>query len=63
VTVLFDVADFDQVAEIMQARRRRQVSEQERQRLAELSARHSPFRISKPQFHERPATQTARVDC
>jgi hypothetical protein len=39
-TFLFDVADFDTVAEIVKPRRKRQVSEQERQRLATMSAKH-----------------------
>jgi hypothetical protein len=45
-TVLFDVADFGKVAQIMRPKRRRQVSEDERQRLAEMSRRFSPLRIS-----------------
>lgn len=43
-TFLFDVTLFDQVAEIVRPRRRRQVSEAERQRLAEMSRRFSPYR-------------------
>ena len=38
--VIFPVERFDEVATIMRPRRRRQVSEQERARLAALSARH-----------------------
>ncbi len=44
VNVVFNVAHFEVVAEIMRPRRRRWVSETERQRLAELSRRYSPFR-------------------
>jgi len=39
VTFVFDVADFDRVAEIVQPRRRRTVSDTERARLAEVGAR------------------------
>lgn len=38
-TVLFDVADFKAVAKIMRPKRRRQVSDEERARLAEMSRR------------------------
>jgi hypothetical protein len=44
VNVLFDVADFEQVAAIMRPKRRRKVSEAERQRLAALSRQYSPYR-------------------
>ena len=39
-TFVFDVMKFDDVAAIVKPRRRRRVSEAERQRLAELSRRH-----------------------
>src|SRR5262249_13624280 len=39
-TFAFDVSRFDAVAQIVRPRKRRQVSEAERQRLAELSRRH-----------------------
>ena len=44
--VTFDVDLFDQVAELVKPRRRKQVSEAERQRLAEMSREYSPFRKS-----------------
>jgi hypothetical protein len=40
LTATFDEDDFRQVADLMKPRRRRQVSEAERKRLADLSARH-----------------------
>jgi len=42
--VVFDVKHFDKVAQIMKPRRRRQVTEAERQRLAEMSRLYSPLR-------------------
>jgi len=39
VTLIFDVADFDQIAQIVLPRRRRQVSDQERDRLRSMSKR------------------------
>ena len=48
---------FDEVAKIMKPRKRRQVSEAERQRLAEMSARYSPLRKKPPiPFPESPET-------
>ena len=48
VNVVFSLEHFEEVAAIMKPRRRRQVSEAERQRLAEMSARYSPFRRKEP---------------
>lgn len=42
LTVVFDVADFAQVAKIMRPRRRRQVSEAQRQQLAAMGFQRSP---------------------
>lgn len=55
IDVRIDVANFDKVAAVMKPRRKRQVSDAERARLAEMSARHSPFRkppISQPSGSE-----------
>ena len=41
VTMLFPVERFPEVAELMKPRRRRQVSDQERQRLLEIGAKHA----------------------
>jgi hypothetical protein len=63
ITVLFDVADFDRVAEIIQPKRRRRLSPEHKAKLIEASR---PFRFghgSKCSSGERPATQTVRVDC
>ena len=40
VNVVFDLKHFDEVAEIMKPRRRRQLSEQEKQRLIEMGAKY-----------------------
>lgn len=50
--VTFDADLFDQVAELVKPRRRKQVSEAERQRLAEMSREHSPLR-SRPSVRRR----------
>ena len=48
-TITFEQADFAKVARVMKPRRRKQISEEERKRLAELSRRHGfkPGHISK----------------
>ncbi len=51
--VLFPVEKFAAVAKIMRRRRRRQVSEAERERLAEMSEKFSPLRISGARQNER----------
>jgi hypothetical protein len=59
VTVLFPVERFAEIAEIMGPRRRRQVSDAERARLAGLSRRFSPFRISGAPENAPESTQAA----
>jgi hypothetical protein len=44
MTFLFPACRFQEVAEVIRPYRKRQVSEEERQRLAALSREHSPFR-------------------
>jgi hypothetical protein len=46
VRVLFTPNHLDVVADLLQAHRRKQISDQERQRLAEMSRQYSPFRIA-----------------
>jgi hypothetical protein len=45
IRVLFPVDRLDEVCAVIQAKRRRQVSEAERLRLAEMGRRHSPWRL------------------
>ncbi len=54
LTVVFDVADFDKVAAIMKPRRRRQVSEEERERLRLMSAKFGFQRIVQGEHTPRP---------
>ncbi|MCK9570867.1 hypothetical protein M0R72_18095 [Candidatus Pacearchaeota archaeon] len=49
INVAFDVSMFDQIAQLVIPRKKRQVSDEERQRLADMSAKYSPLRISERQ--------------
>jgi hypothetical protein len=49
----------DQAAELIKARRKRQISDSQRQRLAELSREHSPFRAKAPSVARSSASATA----
>jgi len=53
LTVTFDAADFDEVAAVVKPRRRRQVSEAERQRLASIGFKQTaqPAPVSGPVRH------------
>ena len=62
VTVTFDAADFDQVAAIMQPRRRRQLSEERRRACAEVLARVRPQPLPQSNSDERPCVQVAYLD-
>ena len=61
VNVLFDVKHFDDVAAIMRPRRRRHVSEAERQRLAELSRRYGRFRREAISQATNPASESPQT--
>jgi len=58
VTVLFHVDDFDAVAEHLKPRRRRQVSEQERVRLAELGRKNLKMRRQANSEARKPELET-----
>jgi hypothetical protein len=48
LTVTFEPEHLEQVADLLKARRKRQISDSERQRLAAMSREHSPFRVTAP---------------
>jgi hypothetical protein len=62
LTVLFDVGDFDKVAEVMHPRRRRQVSEAERERLRTLGAKYRFQPGVQSEHTTRPCVATGQVD-
>ncbi len=61
LTVLFPVEKVAAVAKIMRPRRRRQVSEAERERLAEMSEKFSPLCISGARQNGRQGAIVAEV--
>jgi hypothetical protein len=66
VSVIFPADRLNEVAELLRLRRRRVISQEERQRLAALSKEHSPFRrrspISESDSEARPCVPETLVD-
>jgi hypothetical protein len=62
LTASFHIDDFDQLAKIMVPRRRRQVSEAERSRLAEIGRRSRFQHGYEREYSGAERTQTGRVD-
>jgi hypothetical protein len=62
MTILFPVERFPEVAALMHPRRRRQVSEAERARLAAMGGKYAFRPAVQTRFDERPCTQAALVD-